>query len=330
MIKSSYWIIGVCFSGGIFSAWGESFLQSASFPKTFADLPFTVRMDVLSEGYNSLETVYDENGRCVSGCAYAGITIEKEIDMIERNTKLANSIIEQEKQSGTSERITNSGQIINQPTLSNEPDIISNVTDKSTVSYTCSQYRKAKSTKVPLNSPIDGHIYISSDFGPRQQPIKGKTSSFHKGIDISVPIGTPIYATADGVIEYIQENMENGGKYIVVKHANNFRTAYFHLSNNRIMKTGDTVQAGCLIGISGNTGPSTGPHLHYAIYYTEPGKKFGWSTDAIDPLWTTNYLGTDYKFKYQKSCLHNPRNFCSASSKTPESIPTDPLPGEIK
>ena len=156
----------------------------------------------------------------------------------------------------------------------------------------------------------------------------------HRGIDIRAATGTNVYATANGTVEFIRDQgNEGGGKYVLIRHDNgNFRTAYFHLSNNTIKKVGDRVRAGDLIGISGNTGNSSGPHLHYEMYYTQQGKKFGWNQDAIDPLWTKNYLDTQYSFKNQttKSCLHNPEKFCGNHSAASNKKPPETLPCEVK
>ncbi|MBP5707960.1 MAG: M23 family metallopeptidase, partial [Alphaproteobacteria bacterium] len=196
----------------------------------------------------------------------------------------------------------------------------------------CSPNRVVRMTDIPGNSPIVGDIRVTSDFGPRKAPIAGATS-WHKGIDISVPTGTPVYATANGTVEYIaDQGNKDGGKYILIKHGDSrFRTAYFHLSDNNILKVGDTVRAGDLIGKSGNTGNSTGPHLDYRIFYTAPNKSFGWGADAIDPLWVKNYLETQYRFASQsvKSCLHNKNNFCAGQSSVKQT-PPETLPCEIK
>lgn len=336
----SYLVVLVCI-GGLVSANGESLLKPASFPKVFNDAPFIARIQTLAEGYDDYESVYDANGRCISGCAYPGITMEKETEAIERNSRIAQSAAQQynypngnivadnvvvpEQQSNTNVVMPN---VSNQPTTNLNPPAASTPPTPSQQTYNCATHRAAYRTLVPGNSPIDIDIHISSDFGPRKSPTAG-ASSWHKGIDISIPTGTPVYATADGTVEYIRDQgNKGGGKYIVIKHGNtNFRTAYFHLSNNQVLKVGDFVNAGCLVGISGNTGVSTGPHLHYTIYYTQPGKSFNFALDPVDPLWTENQLKTNYRFKSQaaKSCLHTAHNFCGTGA-----VPPDTLPGEIK
>ena len=332
--------------GGIVSANGDSLLELAKFPKTFQDLPFTTRMDVLAKGYEDFEPIYDDNtGRCISGCAYSGMTIESETDAMNRNTQMANAAIiayYTEQQSGEPVESTTTPQPypnlpLEQPT--NEP-FLQSVPSQTQTTQTiaqiplnnCSPNRVVRMTDIPGNSPIVGDIRITSDFGPRKAPIAGATS-WHKGIDISVPTGTPVYATANGTVEYIaDQGNKDGGKYILIKHNDSrFRTAYFHLSDNNVLKVGDTVRAGDLIGKSGNTGNSTGPHLDYRIFYTAPNKSFGWGSDAIDPLWVKNYLETQYRFANQsiKSCLHDKNNFCAGQSSVKQT-PPETLPCEIK
>ena len=331
--------------GGTVSANGDSLLQPASFPKTFVDVDFQTRMDVLSAGYNDLGAVYDtQTGRCISGCAYSGITIEDETAAIERNSRRANNVInsyglQQNVQPSSTLPIPEIPTVVDleSDTPISIPDVpvstpsVIPQTPQSTnlESYTCLRYHTVKQNAFPINSPIANDITITSDFGPRERPKDGATI-WHRGIDISVPTGTPVYATGNGKIERIWTD-PGGGKSVRVKHIDGFYTDYYHLSDNNVMRIGDTVQAGCMIGLSGNTGNSTGPHLHYAIFYAPDGKQLNTKTDHIDPLWTRNYLDTKYRFKSQsvKSCLHNPASFCSGQSASGVK-PTETLPGEIR
>ncbi len=116
---------------------------------------------------------------------------------------------------------------------------------------------------IPNGKPIM-YRAISSKFGYRNHPIT-KKRSFHTGIDLSAPSGTPIYATADGVIEYAKKK-GGYGNYILIDHPYGFKTAYGHLSKLNVSE-GDYVLKNDLIGYVGNTGRSTGPHLHYEILY---------------------------------------------------------------
>lgn len=105
---------------------------------------------------------------------------------------------------------------------------------------------------------------ISSTFGKRVHPIR-KTIVDHKGVDYVAPTGTPIYATAEGIVEF--SGWQNGyGKVVILKHFNKYSTLYAHQSkiDPKIHK-GKKVSQGQLIGYVGSTGWATGPHLHYEL-----------------------------------------------------------------
>lgn len=117
--------------------------------------------------------------------------------------------------------------------------------------------------KALLRTPIDG-AKLSSGFGKRLHPILGYTA-MHRGVDFAAPAGTPIYAAGDGVVTTAEFHGAYG-KYVQIRHAGAYATAYAHLS--RFAKTvapGKRVRQGDVIGYVGSTGRSTGPHLHYEI-----------------------------------------------------------------
>ena len=116
-----------------------------------------------------------------------------------------------------------------------------------------------------LKTPLDG-ARLSSSFGMRKHPISG-FNKMHKGIDFAAPKGTPIYAGGNGVIELAGVN-GGYGKYIRIRHNNEYKTAYAHLSSFKTgISKGVRVSQGEIIGYVGSTGKSTGPHLHYEIIY---------------------------------------------------------------
>lgn len=113
---------------------------------------------------------------------------------------------------------------------------------------------------LPLGKPAPGAI--NSPYGPRMDPI-AHTAAFHPGIDIEGNMGDEVRATADGKV--IFADVSSGyGKFIQIDHGNNYTTGYGHLSRYRVKK-GDHVSRGQVIGYMGNTGRSTGCHLHYEI-----------------------------------------------------------------
>ncbi|MDF9842371.1 MULTISPECIES: peptidoglycan DD-metalloendopeptidase family protein [unclassified Paenibacillus] len=103
---------------------------------------------------------------------------------------------------------------------------------------------------------------ITSSFGYRSDPFKG-ISAYHSGIDIAGSIGDPIYAAMEGEVT-ASDQMGARGKYIIIKHANGLETWYMHL-NSMSVSAGDKVTKGEQIGTLGNTGRSTGPHLHFQV-----------------------------------------------------------------
>lgn len=135
---------------------------------------------------------------------------------------------------------------------------------------------------------------ISAKFGMRTHPIL-ETKEFHKGIDLRANIGTPIYAPADGVVEFAGTHSENSlGALVIIDHVFGFKTYYAHLSKKMIVKHGEYVKKGDLIAHSGNTGLSTGPHLHYEVRFL---------IRPLDPINFINWDNTNFIqiFKEEKN-----------------------------
>ena len=122
----------------------------------------------------------------------------------------------------------------------------------------------ASVTRSLLRTPVDG-ARVSSSFGPRVHPILGYTR-LHKGTDFAVPIGTAVYASGDGVVSFA--GVARGyGNYLRIRHAAGVETAYAHLSRfGEGMSVGTTVRQGQQVALSGDSGLSSGPHLHYEVY----------------------------------------------------------------
>ncbi|WP_024469436.1 peptidoglycan DD-metalloendopeptidase family protein [Treponema pedis] len=109
--------------------------------------------------------------------------------------------------------------------------------------------------------PITGRL--TSPFGNRRDPFTGRLS-FHTGIDIAAPVGTQIKATLDGTVAYTGVSVIYGN-YVIISHGGGYQSMYGHLSAVAV-KRGQTVNQGGIIGKVGNTGRSTGPHLHFSVY----------------------------------------------------------------
>ncbi len=122
------------------------------------------------------------------------------------------------------------------------------------------QEREGLLTSIPSIPPANG--LLTSNFGRRKDPFTGRFTS-HEGIDIAGQIGDPVYASADGIVSF--SGQRGGyGNFIAIKHNDNMTTHYAHL-HSRLVNAGEKVKRGDLIGRLGNSGRSTGPHLHYEI-----------------------------------------------------------------
>jgi hypothetical protein len=119
-------------------------------------------------------------------------------------------------------------------------------------------------------------INARSPYGPRVHPITGKRT-FHHGVDVALPVGTPLTAPADGVVVK-KGNGPSGGVTLILKHEDNRHTVYYHLQKPSHLAKGANVKRGDLIAYSGNTGASTGPHLHMELR-----RSARWG-DTIDPV----------------------------------------------
>ncbi len=120
--------------------------------------------------------------------------------------------------------------------------------------------QKARLASTPSVWPTRG--WVTSEFGQRSDPYTGKTT-MHQGIDIANQAGLPIVAPANGLV--IFDGVSSGyGKVVEIDHGYGVRTRYGHLQDMKV-KSGDHVERGDVIGTIGNTGRSTGPHLHYEV-----------------------------------------------------------------
>ncbi|CAM2916093.1 M23 family metallopeptidase [Vibrio rarus] len=141
---------------------------------------------------------------------------------------------------------------------------------------------------IPNGSPV-GDVRVSSHYGYRIHPKTGK-KTLHRGIDYAVNTGAPIYATADGVVEVVRPSKTGSGNFLRLQHAYGFSSSYSHLQKFKV-KSGDFVEKGQLIAYSGNTGFSTGPHLHYEIRFV--GR-------ALDPLAFHEWSATNFETLFEK------------------------------
>jgi murein DD-endopeptidase MepM/ murein hydrolase activator NlpD len=113
----------------------------------------------------------------------------------------------------------------------------------------------------PFGWPVAGTI--SSPYGYRNHPVH-EERKFHTGVDISVPSGSEVKATADGIVSFAGWT-ENSGIVVVAEHGHGFSTAYAH-NRKALVRVGQRIARGEVIALSGSTGVSTGPHVHYEIW----------------------------------------------------------------
>lgn len=114
---------------------------------------------------------------------------------------------------------------------------------------------------IPSRTPIEGYR-LTSNFGMRVHPVTGGLRG-HKGLDLAASIGTPIYATADGIISKAAW-FGGYGLFVSIEHGGDLQTRYGHMSRLNVAD-GQRVKKGEIIGFVGSTGRSTGPHLHYEV-----------------------------------------------------------------
>src|SRR5690606_31812950 len=135
----------------------------------------------------------------------------------------------------------------------------------------------AARVSVPSGMPVQSSL-LTSSFGMRIHPVLGGRRG-HNGVDLAQPTGTPVYATADGLVSRA-ERFSSYGNYIQIEHGGDLQTRFGHLSGYAVT-AGERVTKGQLIGYVGSTGRSTGPHLHYEVRV---------AGEAVDP--TPYMVGT--------------------------------------
>lgn len=124
-----------------------------------------------------------------------------------------------------------------------------------------------------MRFPTVKQYRVSSNFNPRRlNPVTGRVAP-HKGVDFALPVGTPVLAVGDGEV-IVAKRSGGAGNYVAVRHGRQYMTRYMHLKK-LLVKPGEKVKRGDRIALSGNTGRSTGPHLHFEIWI---------NNQAVNPL----------------------------------------------
>lgn len=142
---------------------------------------------------------------------------------------------------------------------------------------------------VPNGSPVE-YNGITSKYGYRVHPTLNR-EEFHRGTDMKADMRTPVYATADAIVEWAALHQASGyGKLIILDHSFGFKTYYGHL-NEVVIKSNQFVKRGDLIGYTGNSGMSNGPHLHYEVRFVQR---------ALNPFWFVKWDIANYNSIFEQ------------------------------
>ncbi|MFK5936887.1 MAG: M23 family metallopeptidase [Sulfurimonas sp.] len=167
---------------------------------------------------------------------------------------------------------------------------------------------------IPNGSPIPYHG-ITSKFGYRIHPTLG-TKEYHRGTDLKAKLNTPVYAPADGIIEFAGAHKKSGfGRLVIISHAFGFKTYYGHL-NKVVVKSRRFVRKGELIAYTGNSGMSNGPHLHYEI-------RFMYNT--LNPYWFIKWTVENYNEIFEKEKKIRWQSLIKATANLKVQKPTQTL-----
>ncbi len=138
---------------------------------------------------------------------------------------------------------------------------------------------------IPNQAPMEFRR-VSSKYGYRTHPIT-KKRHFHRGLDMTCQSGEPIYAPADGVVEFTRPSNQGYGNYLKLRHSFGFMTSYAHMKNFNV-RSGQFISKGDLVGQCGNSGISTGAHLHYEVRFLgrtlNPANFVNWNTEQFDQM----------------------------------------------
>ncbi|MEA3371793.1 MAG: M23 family metallopeptidase [Campylobacterota bacterium] len=168
---------------------------------------------------------------------------------------------------------------------------------------------------IPSGSPIE-YKGITSKFGYRIHPTLNRRE-FHRGSDMRAKMKTPVYATADGIVEYAGNHKKSGfGKLVILQHAFGFRSYFGHL-NKIVIKSNRFVKKGDLIAYTGNSGMSSGPHLHYELRFIH---------NAVNPFYFIKWNIENYNDIFEKEKKIPWQSLITATANLRVIKPTQTLP----
>ncbi len=200
-------------------------------------------------------------------------------------TATANSLTKKEKElDELSDSLSQIETLIGLKPLADE-----SLVDRVNMTMLNSSHRATLLELIPSGSPIEYHG-ITSKFGYRIHPTLHKRE-FHRGSDMKAKLNTPVYATADGIVEWAGMHKRSGfGKLVILEHVYGFKSYFGHL-NKIVIKSGQFVKKGDLIAYTGNSGLSNGPHLHYEIRFIHR---------ALNPYYFIKWTQKNYNEIFEK------------------------------
>lgn len=168
---------------------------------------------------------------------------------------------------------------------------------------------------IPSGSPIE-YTGITSKYGDRVHPTLNR-KEFHRGLDMKAPMNTPVYATADGIVEYSGLHEKSGfGNLVILQHNYGFKAYFAHL-NKVVAKAGKFVKKGDLIAYTGNSGMSSGPHLHYELRFVQR---------TINPFYFIKWNVQNYNDIFEKENTIPWQSLITATAHIKVPNPTQTLP----
>ena len=168
---------------------------------------------------------------------------------------------------------------------------------------------------IPSGSPIE-YRGITSKFGYRVHPTLNRRE-LHRGLDMKAKMNTPVYATADGIVEWAGMHKRSGfGNLVILQHNYGFRAYYGHL-NKVVIKSGKFIKKGDLIAYTGNSGMSSGPHLHYEIRFLQR---------AVNPYEFVKWSVSNYNDIFDKEKKIPWQSLITATAHIKVAKPTQTLP----
>ena len=243
---------------------------------------FSSQRDIIQDEYTSSQNRYYDavtiNSRLESSIAYLSQQIQNKNQLIARSD-IYSKIFGKRKANDIFAEIATVNYPLNEPAPLVDRELIK--------AFDAATNKLELMHQLPSGSPLPDYSYVSSGYGFRRHPVTF-IRQFHAGIDMPLRIGDNVYSTAEGTVSFVGTKI-GYGRSVIVRHRFGFSTMYAHL-DKILVKRGDVVTKGQHIAEGGNTGISTGPHLHYEILYLgralNPSYFYDWNLSNFDIVFT--------------------------------------------